>query len=112
MVDADTAFLRGIASRRGYVIGEHVLNAIRCPVLPTGSLLDDVTPGIAAAFARMAAVIPDFRVFLTSSAHHRYGEEHPLIWTDLETFRSVVDRFLARVRRPLAQAAGHGALVP
>lgn len=98
VIDADTALARGIADRGGYAIGEHVLNAIRCPVLMTGSLQDDVTPGIAAAFARMAGIIPDCSVFLASTAHHRHGEEHPLMWADPETFRSVVDRFLARVR--------------
>ena len=67
------------------------------PVLLTGSLQDDVTPGIAAAYGRMAGVVPDCSVFLESTAHHRPGEEHPLMWADPEAFRSVVDRFLARV---------------
>jgi valacyclovir hydrolase len=97
VIDADTAFQRGIADRGGYAIGEHVLNAIRCPVLLTGSLQDDVTPGIAAAYARIAGIVPDCSVFLTSSARHPYGEEHPLMWADPEAFRSVVDRFLARL---------------
>lgn len=112
VIDADTAFQRGIADRGGYAIGDHVLNAIRCPVLLTGSLQDDVTPGIAAAYARIAGIIPDCSVFLTSTAHHRYGEEHPFMWTDPEAFRSVADRFLARSRRHGGHAAAQAATVP
>lgn len=98
VIDADTAFVRGLADRGGYAIGEHVLNAVRCPTLLTGSLQNDVMPGIATAFARMAGVIPDCSIYLTSTAHHCHGEEHPLMWAAPETFRDVVDRFLAGVR--------------
>jgi pimeloyl-ACP methyl ester carboxylesterase len=102
-----------LADRDGRTLHrDHVLNAIRCPVLLTGSLQDDVTPGIAAAYARIAGIIPDCSVYLTSTAHHRYGEEHPLMWTDPEAFRSVADRFLARSLRQGGHAAAQAATVP
>ena len=96
VIDADTAFMRRIADRGGYAVADGVLNAIRCPVLLTGNLHDDVTPGIAREFARVAGLVPDCSVFLASESGHRHGEEHPLMWTDPETFWGVAETFLAR----------------
>ena len=96
VVDADTAFLRRLADRGGYAVADGVLSAVRCPVLLTGNLNDDVTPGIAREYARIAGLVPDCSVFLTSASGHRHGEEHPLMWTDPGTFWGVAETFLAR----------------
>ncbi|MFO7942815.1 MAG: alpha/beta hydrolase [Anaerolineales bacterium] len=95
VVDADTVLLRKLADRGGYKVHDFVLNAIPCPVLLTGSLQDVLTPGIAQDFARLSGLIPDCSLHLTSTADHPYGEEHPLMWTDRESFRAVCDMFLS-----------------
>ncbi len=97
VVDADTAFLRRIADRGGYALPEFVLNAIPCPVLLTGTLRDPVTPGIAQDYARMSTIIPDCSVYLASQSRHPYGEEHPFMWTDRDSFRKVFDLFCSKV---------------
>lgn len=96
VVDADTAFLRQMADRGGYALPDFVLNAITCPVLLTGNLRDVVTPGIASEFARISNIIPDCSIYLASQSHHRYAEEHPLMWTAPDTFRAVVDLWCDR----------------
>lgn len=96
VVDADTALLRRMADRGGYAVADFVLNAIRSPVLLTGSLKDPLNPGIGQAYARIAGIIPDCSVCLVSTAGHPYGEEHPLMWTDPDSFRMVSDLFLSR----------------
>ncbi len=98
VVDADTAFLRQMADRGGYALPDFVLNAIRCPVLLTGSLQDPLTPGVAEAYARISGIVPDCSVYLASTSGHRYGEEHPLMWTDPDGFRTMSDMFLQRGR--------------
>lgn len=95
VVDADTSSLRGLADRGGYDVPNFVLNSIECPVLLTGSLKDVVAPGIAQEFARISGIIPDCSVYLASESGHRYGEEHPLMWTAPEIFQQVVDMFLS-----------------
>jgi pimeloyl-ACP methyl ester carboxylesterase len=101
VVDADTAFLRRMADRGGYAVPDFVFNAIPSPVLLTGSLRDPVTPGIAQAYARISGIVPDCSVYLASTAAHRYGEEHPFMWADPDSFRRVSDMFLSR-REPAA----------
>jgi pimeloyl-ACP methyl ester carboxylesterase len=96
VVDADTAFLRRMAQRGGYALPDFVLNAIPCPVLLTGSLRDPLAPGIAQAFARISGIVPDCTIHVESTSGHRYGEEHPLMWTAPELFRQVADTFLSR----------------
>lgn len=97
VVDADTAVFRRLAQHGGYELPPGVLNAIPCPVLLTGSLQDDVLPGIAAEYARLATLIPDCSIYLASGSRHRYGDEHPLLWTAPGLFRSVTDQFLAGI---------------
>ncbi|HEY3477232.1 MAG TPA: hypothetical protein VGK56_21630, partial [Anaerolineales bacterium] len=97
IVDADTAFLRGVADRGGYELPDFVMNSIACPVLLTGNLRDAVTPGISQEFARASAIIPDCSVYLTSKSGHRYGDEHPFMWTAPTLFRAISDLFLSRV---------------
>ena len=99
VVDADTLFLRRIADRGGYELPNFVLNSITCPVLLTGNLQDALTPGISQEFARISAIIPDCSVYLTSKSGHPFGEEHPFMWTDPDSFRKVSDMFLSRAKR-------------
>ncbi len=109
VVDADTAFLRRLADHGGYAFPDGILKTIPCPVLLTGALQDLVTPGIAADYARISAHIPTCSLFLVHSANHRYGDEHPLMWTAPDIFRSVVSQFLpysARLKRDLNENQG------
>ncbi len=96
VVDQDTAFLREMADRGGYGLPDFVLNAISCPVLLTGSLKDPLTPGVAGEYARISGIVPDCSLHLASTSGHRSGEEHPLMWTDPVSFRTVADLFVRR----------------
>lgn len=96
VVDADTAFLRQMADRGGYAVPDFVLNSISCPVLLTGSLKDPWTPGVAHEYARISGIVPDCTVHLESTSAHRFGEEHPFMWTDPLSFRRISDAFLAK----------------
>ncbi len=93
VLDADTAYLRRLADRGGYAVPDYVLNAIPCPTLLTGHLQDPLLPGLAAEFARLSALIPRCALFLAADAGHPYIE-HPLMWSDPQGFRAVVERFL------------------
>lgn len=96
VVDADTGRLRLLADRGGYAVPDAVFSAIRCPVLLSGSLKDTTTPGIAGEYARIAGLVPDCSLYLAAESGHRYGDEHPLIWTAPDLFRAAADLFLAR----------------
>lgn len=96
VVDADTSFLRHMADRGGYAVPDFVLNAIPSPVLLTGTLQDPLNPGMAHAYARISGTVPDCSVYLASASGHPYGEEHPFMWTDPDSFRKVADMFLAK----------------
>lgn len=95
VVDGDTAVLRQIADRGGYAVHDYVLNRIPCPVLLTGHLQDPLRPGVAAEYARLAALIPQCSLYLAAGPNHPYLE-HPFLRTDPATFRAVADRFLAQ----------------
>jgi pimeloyl-ACP methyl ester carboxylesterase len=99
VVDADTAFLRRLADRGGYALPDCVLNAVAAPVLLTGSVRDVLCPGIAEEFARISEIVPDCSIYLASHSGHRYGEEHPFMWTDPETFRQVAGLFFSKNNR-------------
>lgn len=98
VVDADTACLRQMAHRGGYVVPDSVLNAISCPVFLTGSLQNPLTPGVAREYARISGIVPDCGLHLASTSAHRFGEEHPFMWTDPDSFRTVADLFLRKTR--------------
>ena len=100
VVDADTAFMRRLADQGGYAVPDFVLNGIRCSVLLTGTQQDPVLPGIAQAFARISSIVPDCSLFLPSRSGNPYGEEHPLMWTNPDLFRSTADVFLSRWQEP------------
>lgn len=97
VVDADTAAMRRLADHGGYALPDGVAQAITAPVLLTGNLQDDVLPGLAADYARLARRIPDCSVYLASRSGHRYGDQHPLLWTAPEIFRTQADAFLGRL---------------
>lgn len=96
VVDADTAFLRQLADRGGYVVPDFVLNGVGCPALLTGTQRDPLMPRVAEAFARIAGIIPECTILLAGRSGHPYGEEHPLMWTDRDLFRTLADTFLSR----------------
>ena len=95
VVDADTAFMRRLADHGGYALPDGVLQAIAAPVLLTGNVQDDITPDIAREFARLALLIPDCSLHLASRSGHRYGDQHPWMWTAPAAFRRQADIFLA-----------------
>ena len=64
------------------------LKEVRCPVLFTASLADDLLVDVAAQNLAMVAQIPDSRVFFA-----REGA-HPLMWSDPIAFRAAANAFL------------------
>ncbi len=86
-VDADSAMLRRLADRGGRLAPE-ALDTIRCPVLFTATLDDEMLPSVEKQIPAMAQQIPDARVYLTK------GGGHPLMWSRAEEFRTVCNLFL------------------
>jgi pimeloyl-ACP methyl ester carboxylesterase len=99
VVDADTAFLRGLADRGGYVLPVAMLNGIPCPALLIGCLADPRTPGIAAQYARLAEQIPQCSVYLASDAGHPYIE-YPFLKSNPALWRLQVGSFWDELERP------------
>jgi pimeloyl-ACP methyl ester carboxylesterase len=89
----DTRFLRQLADQGGYAVPDPILNAIACPTLLTGHLQDTTLPGLAGEYARISSLIPNCSLFLSAKPNHPYLER-PFMWTDPETFRTVVSLFL------------------
>jgi valacyclovir hydrolase len=88
VVRTDSAWLLRLA-RHGLVDWSRgQLKYIRCPVLLTGSLRDNVLPGIGLQLCNMASQIPECRVFLANQG------EHPLMWSHREDFCHVSEYFL------------------
>ena len=96
MLDEDTRCLRLLADRGGYAIPDQILNAIRCPTLLTGYLSDPTLPGLAAEYARVSSLIPNCSLYLSARANHPYLER-PFMWTDPQSFRTVVEGFLNKI---------------
>lgn len=67
------------------------LTALRCPVLFSGSLDDDVIPDLGVRLEEAAEALPDARVFLWPEGGH------PLMWTAPAAFRRAVDDFLTDI---------------
>jgi pimeloyl-ACP methyl ester carboxylesterase len=87
VVEADSELLLRLANRGGdWLRGR--LPQVRCPVLFTASLRDQLVPNAAADCARMAARLPGSEVFLVNAGWH------PLMWSQPTAFRRVVDGFL------------------
>ena len=93
VLDHDTRCLRQLADRGGYAVPDLILNAIGCPTLLTGHLSDPALPGLAGEYARISSLIPDCSLFLSAKANHPHIER-PFMWTDPESFRTVVRLFL------------------
>jgi valacyclovir hydrolase len=87
VVDADNDFLRRLADRGGDVVGD-ALERITCPVLLTGSLADDLLPGLGAGCLGMLATLTTGRAYLSTDG------SHPLMWSRPAEFRAAVDAFL------------------
>jgi pimeloyl-ACP methyl ester carboxylesterase len=96
VVDADTAFLRQMASRGGYALAPAILNGVACPTLLLGCLADPRTPGIAAQYARLAELIPDCCMYLAATAGHPHIE-YPLLKSDPILWRTQAALFWDRV---------------
>lgn len=88
VVRADSAWLLRLAQRGVLDWSRGQLKHIRCPVLLTGSLQDNVLPGIGLQICNMASQIPKCRVFLVNHG------EHPLIWSHRQDFCHVSEYFL------------------
>jgi pimeloyl-ACP methyl ester carboxylesterase len=96
VLDEDTRCLRQLADHGGYAVPDQILNAIRCPTLLTGHLSDPALPGLAAEYARISSLIPNCSLYLSAKANHPYLER-PFMWTDPESFRTVVEVLLNQI---------------
>lgn len=96
VLDGDTRCLRRLADRGGYTVPDQILNAIGCPTLLTGHLSDPALPGLAGEYARISSLISDCSLYLSARANHPYLER-PFMWTDPESFRTVVGLLLNKI---------------
>jgi pimeloyl-ACP methyl ester carboxylesterase len=87
VVEADSDMLLRFAAQGGDFF-EGRLGEIRCPVLLTASLLDEMLPEIARQLPRMALQIPNCRLYFSNSG------AHPWMWSRPEEFRGIADYFL------------------
>ncbi len=88
VVDADSDRLLRAAKQGGVDRIQGRLKDIRCAVLLTGSLRDNMLPDIGQQMCNMAAQIPNSRLFLVNSG------DHPMMWSRREDFFHVSDYFL------------------
>jgi valacyclovir hydrolase len=91
VVEADSAFLLGLAERGGDAVGDS-LGRVRCPVLLTGSARDDLVPDLAAGLVAMLCEFSDARAFIAGAGGH------PLMWSRPSEFRAAVDTFLEQLK--------------
>jgi pimeloyl-ACP methyl ester carboxylesterase len=87
VVEADTDMIRRFVEQGGDWFGER-LAEVRCPVLLTASKQDAALPHVSRQNCHMAEQISEGRLYL----HHEGG--HPLMWSQPEVFRPIVDHFL------------------
>ncbi len=89
VVDADTEMVAHFGRSGGdYFRGR--LAEIRCPVLITGSLKDNLIPQLGPDNISMAAQIADCQLYLVNQGGH------PLMWSNAQSFRRTADLFLAK----------------
>ncbi len=88
VVAADTRLLEGLAALGGMDLFGGRLPEVRCPVLLTASLADDVLPDVATQVLGMARQIPECHLYLSPAGGH------PLMWSRPEAFRAAADCFL------------------
>ncbi len=103
VVNADSELLLELADRGGQLLDSR-LERIRCPVLFTASLRDEVLPDVERQVRAMARQVADSRVFFSDEG------THPLMWSRPQEFRRAADRFLDRVAG--GGDAGDGAYDP
>lgn len=92
VVAADNRILLAFADKGGDWFGRR-LKEIRCPVLFSGSLQDDLLPGIGEQMPRMADQITESEVHLVN------GGGHPLMWSRPDAFHAMAAAFLKRIER-------------
>ncbi len=80
VVDADTAFMRRFAEQGGDPFRGR-LKDIRCPVLFTASLADEMLPAVASQIASMTEQIAGSRALVFREGNH------PLMWSRADDFR-------------------------
>jgi len=87
VIEADGKMLLAFASQSGNWAGGR-LSEITCPALLTGSLQDQLLPQIGESSLKIAAEIPNSRIYLTNAGNHA------LIWTASNDFFDIVELFL------------------
>ena len=90
VVAADNRICLALAERGGDWF-EGRLGEIRCPVLFTASLQDDLLPGLGEQLPRMAAQVVNGRVLLCGEGTHPWMGSRP------HEFRAVADAFMSLV---------------
>ena len=88
VVKSDSALLLRLAQPGTLDWSRGRLKHIQCPVLLTGSLQDNVLPGIGLHMCNMASQIPACRLLLVNQG------EHPLMWSQQKDFLHVSEYFL------------------
>lgn len=95
VVDADTELFTTIETERAqngiWEIHAGRLCEIRCPVLITCAINDDLVPGVGPQMLEMAAQIPDSRFY----AKHQGW--HPFMWSCREDFQIAAKSFLTNL---------------
>ncbi|MBN1370711.1 MAG: alpha/beta hydrolase [Anaerolineaceae bacterium] len=92
VVAADNRILLAFADQGGNWF-EGRLKEIRCPVLFSGSLQDELLPEIGEQMPRMAAQVAESEVFLVN------GGGHPLMWSRPAAFHAMAAAFLEQIER-------------
>ena len=88
VVDADSDLLMRLAERGTLDWTQGRLSEVRCPVLFTASLKDNVLPDVEQQICRMAQQISGSRVFFVNDG------SHPMMWSRREDFLYVSQVFL------------------
>jgi pimeloyl-ACP methyl ester carboxylesterase len=87
VVACDSDLCRRFDHRGGDFFGNR-LKQVRCPVLFTASLADELLVDVAAQNLAMVAEVPDSRVFFAKEG------AHPLMWSNPTAFRAAANAFL------------------
>jgi pimeloyl-ACP methyl ester carboxylesterase len=89
VVEADSAVILALAERGGDWFDGR-LGEVRCPVLFSASLNDDLLSDVLHQVPAMAAKVPAGQAFLLND-----GGPHPLMWSRPARFRAAADAFLS-----------------
>jgi valacyclovir hydrolase len=90
VVASDTAMIKSWEAT-GISFYDGRLSKVRCPVLLTDSLRDELLPRVGEEVCRMASEIRDCRVYLANDGRH------PMMWSRAEDFRRESDSFLGAI---------------